>query len=108
MPRRRHGRRLPGQEARLGPPPSLPPSRPADPLPRYYSNALLDGIHRSVAIEEWHRLRLDHDSLDTQVAGVRLERALGAFDMFVLHDQFGDLDDVCLATPIGGAVPTQR
>ncbi|OAQ79159.1 F-box domain-containing protein [Purpureocillium lilacinum] len=61
---------------------------------RYYSNALLDSIHRSIAIEEWHRLRLDRDSLDAQIAGVRLERALGAFDMFVLHDQFGDLDDI--------------
>ncbi|XP_044715513.1 transglutaminase-like superfamily domain-containing protein [Hirsutella rhossiliensis] len=61
---------------------------------RYYSNSLLDSIHRSTAIEEWHKLRRDRDSLDAHVAGVRLERALGAFDMFVLHDQFGDLDDV--------------
>lgn len=68
-------------------------------MPRYYSNALLDSIHRSIAIEEWHRLRLDRDSLDAQIAGVRLERALGAFDMFVLHDQFGDLDDVSLPFP---------
>lgn len=61
---------------------------------RYYSNSLLDSIHRSIAIEEWHKLRQDRDTLDAHVAGVRLERALGAFDMFVLHDQFGDLDDV--------------
>ncbi|KND93099.1 hypothetical protein TOPH_02113 [Tolypocladium ophioglossoides CBS 100239] len=61
---------------------------------RYYGNALLDSIHRSIAIEEWHKLRLDRDSLGAQVAGVRLERALGAFDLFVLHDQFGDLDDI--------------
>ncbi|RCI11262.1 hypothetical protein L249_7500 [Ophiocordyceps polyrhachis-furcata BCC 54312] len=61
---------------------------------RYYSHALLGSIHRSIAIEEWHQLRQDRDSLDVQVAGVRLERALGAFDMFVLYDQPGDLDDV--------------
>ncbi|KJZ72408.1 hypothetical protein HIM_08211 [Hirsutella minnesotensis 3608] len=61
---------------------------------RYYSNSLLDSIHRSIAIEEWHRLRQDRDLPDAHIAGVRLERALGAFDMFVLHDQFGDLDDI--------------
>lgn len=27
---------------------------------------------------------------------MRLERALGAFDMFMLHDNVGDLDEVCL------------
>ncbi|PHH81268.1 hypothetical protein CDD82_1168 [Ophiocordyceps australis] len=61
---------------------------------RYYSNALLDAIHRSIAIDEWHHLWLQRDSLQAQVAGVRLERALGAFDMFVLHDDFGDLADI--------------
>ncbi|KID83226.1 F-box domain-containing protein [Metarhizium guizhouense ARSEF 977] len=58
------------------------------------SNAILDSIHRSIAIEEWSRLGLDRDSLSTQVAAQRLERALGAFDMFVLHDQTGDLDNI--------------
>lgn len=71
---------------------------------RYYGNALLDSIHRSIAVEEWHRLRLDRDSLEAQVAGVRLERALGAFDLFVLHDQFGDLDDVRFTPPIGAGL----
>ncbi|RDA85580.1 hypothetical protein CP532_5374 [Ophiocordyceps camponoti-leonardi (nom. inval.)] len=61
---------------------------------RYYSHTLLGSIHRSIAIEEWHQLRQDRDSLDVHVAGVRLERALGAFDMFVLYDQPGDLDDI--------------
>jgi F-box protein 21 len=28
----------------------------------------------------------------------QLERALGAFDLFVLHDQPGDLDDVCASS----------
>ncbi|QPG93812.1 hypothetical protein C2857_002781 [Epichloe festucae Fl1] len=61
---------------------------------RYFGNAILDSIHRSIAIEEWYRLGLVRDSLDAQVAAQRLERALGAFDMFVLHDQPGDLDDI--------------
>lgn len=61
---------------------------------RYYSNALLDSIHRSIAIQEWHKLRLGYGSPDAQAAGVPLERALGAFDMFVLHDRFGDLDEI--------------
>ncbi|KAK2612111.1 hypothetical protein QQS21_001841 [Conoideocrella luteorostrata] len=63
---------------------------------RYYSNAILDSIHRSIAIEEWYNLGLDRDLLDAQVATLRLERALGAFDMFVLHDQPGDLHDISL------------
>ncbi|QLI68653.1 uncharacterized protein G6M90_00g062510 [Metarhizium brunneum] len=61
---------------------------------RYFSNAILDNIHRSIALEEWSRLGLDRDSLSAQDAAQRLERALGAFDMFVLHDQTGDLDDI--------------
>ncbi|KAF4589328.1 F-box protein [Ophiocordyceps camponoti-floridani] len=61
---------------------------------RHYSNALLGTIHRSIAIKEWRQLRRDRDSPDARVAGVRLERALGAFDMFVLHDQPGDLDQI--------------
>lgn len=63
---------------------------------RYFSNAILDSIHRSIAIEEWYRLGLDRDSLNAQAAAKRLERALAAFDMFVLHDQPGDIDDVCI------------
>ncbi|KID62404.1 F-box protein, partial [Metarhizium hybridum] len=58
------------------------------------SNVILDSIHRSIAIEEWHRLGLERDSPPAHVAAQRLERALGAFDMFVLHDQPGDLDDI--------------
>ncbi|EXU94599.1 transglutaminase-like superfamily protein [Metarhizium robertsii] len=58
------------------------------------SNVILDNIHRSIALEEWSRLGLDRDSLSAQVAAQRLERALSAFDMFVLHDQTGDLDDI--------------
>lgn len=66
-------------------------------LSRYFSNAILDSIHRSIAIEEWYRLGLNGHSLNAHVADQRdqrLERSLGAFDMFVLHDQPGDIDDV--------------
>lgn len=53
-------------------------------------------MHKGVAIEEWRNLRASHDPLDMSSLGKRrLERALGAFDMFVLHDQAGDFDDVC-------------
>ncbi|KAG6048856.1 hypothetical protein E4U39_006837 [Claviceps sp. Clav50 group G5] len=64
---------------------------------RYFSNAILDSIHRSIAVEEWYRLGLNGHSLNTHVADQRdqrLERSLGAFDMFVLHDQPGDIDDI--------------
>lgn len=55
-------------------------------LPRYYSNAVLDHLHRSKALEEWWKLGRGE--------GVSLERALGSFDLFVLHDQSGDLLEV--------------
>lgn len=57
---------------------------------RYYANSALDSIHRGVAIELWSRYQgqpLSSEGLDT---------ALGAFDMFVLHDQEQDLDYVRL------------
>ncbi|RDW67908.1 hypothetical protein BP6252_09304 [Coleophoma cylindrospora] len=53
---------------------------------RYYSNAALDHIHRSEALAEWHRLAHTDD--------VPLERALGSFDLFVLHDHKGDLLEI--------------
>ena len=40
-----------------------------------------------MAIPEWKRLKDGED--------VSLERALGAFDMFVLETGSGDFDDVC-------------
>jgi hypothetical protein len=39
-----------------------------------------------MAVPEWDKLR------DGEHVG--LERALGAYDMFVLHDREGDFDDV--------------
>lgn len=41
-----------------------------------------------MAIKEWAKMT---DRV------VLLERALAAFDMFVLHEGEGDFDDVCLA-----------
>ncbi len=55
-------------------------------LVRYYANAVLDHLHRSKAIAEWTKV--------LNGASVNLERALGAFDLFVLHDQHGDLLEV--------------
>ncbi|KAI0023483.1 hypothetical protein F4780DRAFT_84229 [Xylariomycetidae sp. FL0641] len=70
---------------------------------RYYACTALDSIHRSLAIEEWAKYqryaarRLDENPLDkTRLnCGMQLERALGAFDMFMLHDNEGDLDEIC-------------
>lgn len=70
---------------------------------RFYSCNVLDSIHRSIAIGEWakyqkHAARIDSDNM-TQTerlrCGMQLERALGAFDMFVLHDNEGDMDEIC-------------
>lgn len=54
---------------------------------RYYSNAALDHLHRSEALAEWYKVAHTDD--------VPLERALGSFDLFVLHDHKGDLLEVC-------------
>ncbi|KAL8755399.1 MAG: hypothetical protein Q9184_004811, partial [Pyrenodesmia sp. 2 TL-2023] len=51
----------------------------------YYSDAVLGAVHRTAAVHEWVKLK------DGQP--VSLERALAAFDQFVLHDQEGDLDE---------------
>ncbi|TLD17827.1 uncharacterized protein PgNI_00469 [Pyricularia grisea] len=55
---------------------------------RYYANAALGSIHRSMAVKEWSKFQQPY-------SGPRpLERALAGFDMFVLHDQEGDIDDI--------------
>jgi len=54
---------------------------------RYYSNELLGSIARSAAIEEWIKLRDDEDS-------VPLERALGAFDLFIAERPPETLDEI--------------
>ncbi|KAI2622696.1 hypothetical protein GGS26DRAFT_567287 [Hypomontagnella submonticulosa] len=69
---------------------------------RYYSCSVLDSIHRSLAVEEWAKYQryaarhIDEDTPNSERlnCGMRLERALGAFDMFMLHDNEGDLDEI--------------
>ena len=53
---------------------------------RYYSKAVLGSLHRAAAVQEWARLRDGQE--------VSLERALAAFDMFVLLDNEEDFDSV--------------
>ncbi len=53
---------------------------------RYYANSVLDYLHRSMALAEWAKI--------LRGEAVPLERALGSFDLFVLHDQQGDLLEV--------------
>ncbi|EEH40074.2 F-box domain-containing protein [Paracoccidioides lutzii Pb01] len=53
---------------------------------RYYSNAILSCLHRTMAIPVWNRLRNSED--------ISLERALGVFDMFVLETGPGDFNDI--------------
>ncbi|KAF7542818.1 hypothetical protein G7Z17_g11247 [Cylindrodendrum hubeiense] len=57
-------------------------------------NSILDSIHRSLAIEEWHKMQPLNTAPARHFSNSSLERALGAFDLFVLHDQPGDLDDI--------------
>jgi hypothetical protein len=54
---------------------------------RYYAEAVLALLHRTMAIEEWSKLRGDP-------YGTTLERSLVAFDMFVLRDRMGDFEEV--------------
>ncbi|KAK8879834.1 hypothetical protein PGQ11_001128 [Apiospora arundinis] len=69
---------------------------------RYYACTVLDSIHRSLAIAEWakyqkhaaRQIRQGAPPSEKINCGMRLERALGAFDMFVLHDNEGDLDEI--------------
>ncbi|KAJ1324258.1 F-box protein 21 [Microdochium nivale] len=69
---------------------------------RFYSCTILDSIHRSLAIEEWAKYQdhaastILHSASDAANwnAGMQLERALGSFDMFMLHDDEGDLDEI--------------
>ncbi|KAI5466479.1 Transglutaminase-like superfamily-domain-containing protein [Mariannaea sp. PMI_226] len=61
---------------------------------RFHSNSILDSLHRSLAIEEWHRTTTSGHTDAEHFPDNTLERMLGAFDMFVLHDQPGDLDDI--------------
>jgi F-box protein 21 len=63
-----------------------PPADAEDILARaFWSEAVLNCIHRSMAINEWKSLR--------ESGTGSLESALGAFDMFVLGTRPGDLAD---------------
>ncbi|TVY59301.1 F-box only protein 21 [Lachnellula cervina] len=53
---------------------------------RYYANAILDHVHRTKALAEWEKILRGED--------IPIERALGSFDLFVLHDQPGDLLEI--------------
>ena len=60
---------------------------------RYYANSALDSIHRGIAVEVWSGYQ------GAALSARGLDRAVGAFDMFVLHDQPQDLDYVCVQAP---------
>ncbi len=49
---------------------------------------VLATMHRRIAVQEWSKLRESYASFDN------LDGSLAAFDMFVLHDDKGDMDDV--------------
>lgn len=53
---------------------------------RYHANAILGQLHRGTAIEKWTRLQKQQM--------VALEEVLGAYDLFVLTGQRGDLSDI--------------
>ncbi|KAK4171708.1 hypothetical protein QBC36DRAFT_382362 [Triangularia setosa] len=53
---------------------------------KYWAQATLDSLHRGLAVEVWFQYQGRLDSRQD------LDTALGAFDMFVLHDQPHDLD----------------
>lgn len=67
----------------------------------------MDSIHKEVAIREWATfardvvpaLRREPAELSSRHLNTAMERNLAAFDMFVLHDQHGDIDEVGLGRP---------
>lgn len=63
---------------------------------RYYAQALLTQLNRGLAIAEWAKVRAGEI--------VSLERALGAFDLFIPKDGDGSLDDVCWISRLMHAV----
>ncbi|KAJ5966020.1 hypothetical protein N7481_012734 [Penicillium waksmanii] len=53
---------------------------------RYYARALLTCLHRSIAVPEWDKLRRGET--------ISLNRALGAFDLFIPESGYGDFDEL--------------
>lgn len=63
-------------------------------MTRQFSLDALGSIHRREAVREWQRVR-DSPRDDPEAMRSRLlERSLTAFDMFVLYDDVGDIDEV--------------
>ncbi|KGQ10633.1 hypothetical protein BB8028_0002g09780 [Beauveria bassiana] len=59
---------------------------------RHYAGAILGSIHRSIAVHQWFQVSNSRQS-DPLNMRVSLEHSLAAFDLFVLHDQRGDLTE---------------
>ncbi|PWY65023.1 YccV-like-domain-containing protein [Aspergillus heteromorphus CBS 117.55] len=53
---------------------------------RYYAEALLTSLHRSVAVREWARLKNGEE--------LALDRLLGAFDLFIPKSGLKSLDEI--------------
>lgn len=53
---------------------------------RYYSNSVQGYLHRTFALKEWSKFQ--------KGVPIPLERALAAYDMFILHDSEGDFEFV--------------
>jgi F-box protein 21 len=65
------------------------PSSPNHLAQKYWSHIALGCLHRSLALDEWQNLKFRDENDDS------LERAVGAFDMFILEErESGDLDDI--------------
>jgi hypothetical protein len=50
-----------------------------------------------MAVEEWQSLTAhsqDENVEDTRDSNIKIERCLAALGMFVLHNQYGDIDEV--------------
>lgn len=58
---------------------------------RFHTNAILDHIQRAEVLKEWQKLTMQQVGRNSDITP---ERALACFDMFVLHEHFGDLDEV--------------
>lgn len=55
---------------------------------RYWAKTILECLHRSIALEQWHKLRFRSDIENPT------ELALACLDMFILEDAIeGDIDD---------------
>lgn len=60
---------------------------------RFHSKAVLDHMHHEVALQEWVKVRDGQE--------VPLERALAAFDLFVIQDYEEGFESVCSLSMLG-------